>query len=416
MEVKLNNIGTIPANGELGGIWIHPKNRGVAIKICDTDVNYMLINGKRGNSFDAVRDINFSHDGRSYAYVATQGQMDVLIVDGEKIAEYEHIELKTLKWSDKGHLAYVYRQDTEYFIVVNEQVSGPFNSIPGMNGFTSPIVFRPNSNDAAYRIRSDNGNSVLHINGAPVGEHTNIFPPVFCRDGSTYSFIAEDDDKKCVVWNDEKGEYYNNLGNLILSEDGTQFGYIAKLSFEEEHVVINNKKGQITQDIADLVYLSGLNKFAYVASNGYDEDHETRFIVDGVHGPIYNDAISNITVSPNGKHFGYIADHCEYQDDMPVKSKSLIILNHKLIGKHGNIVPTPNALAINNSGTKIAYLVYPETNDHSATAVAINDEVGPWFDGTYGASTPGSFEFNGTDQIEYFAVRDEVIFLVKQAI
>jgi hypothetical protein len=148
-----------------------------------------------------------------------------------------------------------------------------------------------------------------------------------------------------------------------------------------------------------------------------DNNGQSFSVIADKPGPAFNGSVTNLVFSANGKHFAYIAHSRVVENDIPRPLTMQAMINHKPVGEHKNMLwGFDGTLALNDNGDKLAYLVYPDDDEQNGTAVAINGDVGPFFNGIYGGHIFGTLHFDENDNVSFAAVKGDKVYWVTQAI
>ncbi len=411
MQVKLEELAIVPAEEELSSLWVHPHSKRSALCIDVGDTEYLFIDGQAQAPVKSVHAFKWSPDGCSWACVVWDGGRNRVIRDGITLAEHESVGLQTLLWSEDGQcLAYTFKEGGATCVAAGERRFGPFDApIPGTGRYYSPLVFRPGSHDIAYTAKRGECYG-FEINGERIGEYEAAYDPVFSANGASHAFTASREGRECVVFNGEAGEWFKDIeSDVVLSPDGTQIGYCAE-DQGKAFAVINQIKGPQYRIAVQIRFSPALDTFAYVVE---DEGRQSRLILPEGPGPGYNDGLSDFLFSADGRHFAYVAHTREMIDDLPATPLMTAMIDHKPVGTHKQIMySTPGALALDESGTRLAYLMYPD--EEEGTAVAINGEVGPAFEGVYGDHRLGTLHFDAQGGVGFAAHKGDKVYWVTQ--
>ena len=263
----------------------------------------VVFDGERGPEFNSIKDITFSNNGKSFAYVGILGEKikkQIVVYNNNKIGNFS--EVKQLTFNHNGEMfAFAARQDSKWFVVYNGQKGPEFDDI-------GSLVFAPDGKSFAYianiGLRKgvngtiiENGKWFVIRNGNKEKEFDEIKCLAFSYDGKYLAYIAT-----IIERNDGSIKNYSNrlmINGLMLSE----FGYVENIEFDK-----NNK---------NIIYIT--------------EDSSVRkvYFDTNVNLSINNMQYNNLIFSKNCKNFVYTTKQNE---------KENIILNNRTIRTYDKLL------------------------------------------------------------------------------
>lgn len=253
---------------------------------------FMVIDGKKGAGYDALREPYFSMDGKHVCYMAFRGKDCILVMDGKECAQYPTIKM-----------------DSPYFRTKN-----PARII---DDASCPVAFGPNGHFAfaASKGRDKNGmeREFAVIDGKVGPEYDAVGGIEFSPDGSRWAYIAKKNEKEFVVLDGTPGPKYDAIGGMLtFSPDGRRLAYVATRynanGDASACVVADGKEGPRFYDVysASVTFSPDSKRLAYAATPDGDE---WLAVEDGKSGPKYDEmggysgGMSSVLLlySPNGE-------------------------------------------------------------------------------------------------------------------
>jgi len=242
--------------------------------------------GVDGKQYDGILGSPvFSSDSKHMAYLAVLDGKTVVVRDGEEGKKYMLLplggpnsfmlnDLKPMFSPDSQHFAYVAGEDNKYFIVM-DGVEGKKYSLS-----VSVPLFSPDSKHLAYCAVEKGGSVLVVRDGVEGKEYRGVVGLLYSPDSSRLAYAADTPKGWCLVVNDAEGKLYSDLRirNAIATREHKPLLAVAVFSSDSKHV-------------------------AYVAKN---EKSRYIVVVDDTEGKGYS-YITNVTLSPDGKHVAYNA-------------------------------------------------------------------------------------------------------------
>ncbi|MAB81541.1 MAG: hypothetical protein CMJ89_19545 [Planctomycetes bacterium] len=281
---------------------------------------HVLLDGKLGKSYADCRNLSFSHDGSSVAYLASHAdsKFPFLVLNGEELEgrfskltfspsggstgvvrggkgkqralingvegpAYDVIEAPGVVFSATGtHHLYTVGKNGQTVVVVDGKESPPFDKL----GKVVP-EFLPGSENYIYSIEREDGETLV-FNGKQSPTYARFSKPAFSRDSGRVICAAEKGEGRWVAYVD--GKEYGPEGERIPGKGSPTYFTVRNPIFDPEgkHVAY----------------------FIYSTDNG-PKCHVVR---DGVVGPAFDDVLARtIQFSPDGKHLVYVAGSGEHR-------------------------------------------------------------------------------------------------------
>jgi len=314
------------------------KNRHayIAASLPHGKLMFVVIDGKRGLSFDAIDHLIFSPDDSRYAYRAQKGDKECVVVDGKPGPFYDGIPIdKNMVFSpDSKHFAYVALKNNKCVLVVDgvEEKKG-FN-------FIKDVIFSPDSAHISYKGRIEKKENFekwcLVTDGKAGPAFNRILNVTYSMDSKHYAYIALKDRKMMLVFDGKEGESHDGVGLPLFSPDNRHFA-CAYMDQGKWHIEIDGKAGPSFDSLLKFYYSPDSSRYAYTAikdkkfycvvdgkiSDGFKKIVAFKFspdssryayeaalkrgacvIVDGVKGPLYA-SVGEPYFSPDSKNVVY---------------------------------------------------------------------------------------------------------------
>lgn len=195
---------------------------------------HMVVDGKEGKGYAQVRGDSavFSTDGKAMAYVAGDGNKNVVVVNGTEGPAFD--DVGDLRFSLVGaELAYRARRGVEHFVVLGGKPFGPYGDVK-----SGSLVFGPDGNALAWAAFGADGFWQVNLNGKPIdagcdGVVSRItFVPGVVQPAYVGRFVAEGRISFALSYGGELSRQYGSIwmgdgGKLFVREDGG-IAYFAK--------------------------------------------------------------------------------------------------------------------------------------------------------------------------------------------
>jgi Tol biopolymer transport system component len=247
------------------------------------------------------RSITVSPDAKHFAYVASSGCTQWVVVDGNKGEKYGMItgllggDDSTVSFSPDGkHVAYsAYKRGPEYWYGWEKE---------------------PTSGKMVYMTKRW-GEMCVVVDGKEGEKYDIVKCVTFSPDSKRIAYVAGRGGKEFAVVDDkEEKQQYDSVSWPVFSPDGKRLAYQASVERKEgpltttEHfVVVDGKEGEHYSDVAvlilSIVFSPNSKRVAYsLWKVGLDR----RFmVVDGIREKEYKDVGLTPVFSPDSKHIAY---------------------------------------------------------------------------------------------------------------
>jgi len=236
----------------------------------------VIVNNKAKKGYDYIypRSLTFSPNSEKLAYVIQDSIYERVIVNGEELAEYESVPESSLRFSpDSKHLSYAALENDEWYVVLDEIKSEPFDDIGQIvfspdskhlaytakeNGdwivikdkkkierhsaiVKTSLTFSPDSKHVVYAAASDSC-IVIYEDAKPLTYHQMLVtPPIFSSDGKFLVYTIEEDKTQSVVVNGTIGQPYpaiiSHNGGRIVFDDNNSIHYLAVKDDDKVYLV-----------------------------------------------------------------------------------------------------------------------------------------------------------------------------------
>lgn len=167
--------------------------------------------------------------GNREAYKAERDGKWVVILDGKESAAYDNV-FNPVFSDDGSQFAFMAEDGDRNLVVVNIETE-----YDAYDGATS-LVFNSDGSKVAF-VASKNKKSVVIVNGEEGTEYsgiayirtsgTNFQQIIFSADGNEVIYAAEEDGKVFLVINGEEGKKYDSISEISIDENG-QVSYTAE--------------------------------------------------------------------------------------------------------------------------------------------------------------------------------------------
>lgn len=270
----------------------------------------VVVDGVEGPSFDYVWSggLDFSEDGKHFAYTAERGGKRFAVVDGVESAPYERVSQPAFRnYKDRGFVvAFDAVRDGKQLLVVNGQEFAA-DDPKGRELFFGEDATRP-------REVVRGGKHFIMWEGKEVGpfdDEIGTFLHSEPRAGGLFVvFEGQRGGKQIAVLDGVEGKPYDYVGPIHVSPGGAHSLYPARLG-EESFIVFDGKEGPKYSNVEISYSLSPFSpdgrRYAYGASREVGADSQKFLVVaDGKEGKLY-DYVANVTFTPDGTHLLYVA-------------------------------------------------------------------------------------------------------------
>ncbi|MDY0131243.1 MAG: hypothetical protein RBR53_01110 [Desulforegulaceae bacterium] len=183
---------------------------------------------------------------------------------------------------DYDKLGITLLKDKKMFAQINSKVYGPYQSL----GKGTPF-FAPFSGISAFTAIS-NSNYFAVINGEEQKKYDGTGNLVTSNDGKNFAYIAQKGDKQFVVINGREGKSFDGFKNdPVFSPDGKRLAYIAFEGRHKGYVICQDKKYGPFKNINELVFSPDSSKLGFIAF----KDNGWQVFIDEKESKPYKNAI-----------------------------------------------------------------------------------------------------------------------------
>jgi Tol biopolymer transport system component len=274
-----------------------------------SEKKFIVCDGRKGKTYDAIGPLIFSADGRRLAYSAQDddGRWRVVCDDAEG-KPYEGIGKGSLAFSADGkHVAYSAKLGQNKWALVMDGKESPAAH------FIGAPQFAPQGDLLGFSLFRDEDHGAFIVNGKRQGEvYDQIDDAIFSRDGRHFAFTARRDRRWHVVRDATEGAAYFDARDPVISGDGAHLAYVAQKAENDPHklVVLDDLEQQPFDDASELCLSDTGGRAAYHARRG-----DRHFVVvaggavvgAGAQRGKEFDEIRHGAISPDGNHVAYWA-------------------------------------------------------------------------------------------------------------
>jgi hypothetical protein len=205
-----------------GSTLVYPAGKG--------NQEFIVLNGREEEKFDAVKSPKFSNDNFSLIYIANQGNKWFTVINRKREKRYDMV--KDVTFSTSGNFyAYFAKLNNKWFVVRNGiEGSEKFDDVSDLK-FTpdgSKIVFIASNITKTIdgNVTNETKKQRVIVDSESFNEYAKITSIKITED-SKVAFIVEDRGGCFVVTDGNEGELYDSILSLEVSPDKQKFGYFA---------------------------------------------------------------------------------------------------------------------------------------------------------------------------------------------
>ena len=308
----------------------------------------IVVNGNVGKTYDQIKSLTVSPDGKHVAFIATIGKNKLVVKDGIEGKQYEYI--RNLKFSpDSQHLAYCVGEGIYFYVQ---------DAYSGINKAKKMFIVVDSVEGNKYE-----GSEADIYTQTPYDPSS--YDPVFSQDSKEIVYTAIKNGKNIIVADNNELSLFDDQNYAQFIGNSYDLAYVAqknKLSFlvvggeeKQSHDLISNALNRPP------IYL-GKNK-SQIAYEAQDEAGSLTIIsvvVNDVPITIPTGGLGNFAFSDSGKFFAYYTGTWLSQN---------LYINGKI---YGNIQPEANTIMSVSEplfSPDEKYLVYSETHQKEENAV-----------------------------------------------
>lgn len=282
---------------------------------------FLVLDGAPGPRFARTSEymVTFSPKGDHVAFVAGMGDSACVVLDGLPGPRFPSIGSLTLGFSPDGsRLAYLASCDLsgETCTAVVDGQAGPIVDLvlpawanPEGKGtrredYSTGICFSADSRHFAYAT-SDSSSGFVVVDGQRGPMYEAVLPPRFRGQASQPTYAAKQAGKWFLVMDGvpDSARYDELQYNPKLTPPGDHWAYAVREG-ARWFMIVDGRRGPAVDElwVMDMVFSSDGARCAYPAREGKSEF----LVLDGQPGPRW-DAASSISFSQDGRHVAYVA-------------------------------------------------------------------------------------------------------------
>lgn len=207
---------------------------------------FIIVGDQRGEAFDGVGVPQLSHDGKRLAHTASKGMLSdkkvCVVVDGKKSEFFDSVSALPAFSPDGTSVAYVGRRGVQDVLCLNDQKVA--------QGSIGAFSFSPDGKSIAFTERRGK-DSVVVVGNQAGAAFDSAGQPVFSSDGKTVAYTASKGKRCFVVAGDKRGEEFDIVLDPVFSPDGKSVAYAAVVGRKRQVVVVGDKKGPEFERVFD---------------------------------------------------------------------------------------------------------------------------------------------------------------------
>jgi hypothetical protein len=243
---------------------------------------YLVVHqGKKGPVFEMIRLLTLSPDGSRVAYAVSERATDAkpgaastrssVVIDGARGPAWWNVS-QIVFGPDGKAVAYIATSDRMQQVVQGDKPGEPYAEILDLSLSPGGVCYQASSKEGAFMV----------VDGKKEGPFSSIGSVHRRPDGSVVAYVAAKGKDQVVVASGQESEPYVEVRNGTVSADGTRFAYSARANFKDKPVVVLNGKPEAVRysAVSDFVLSARGDGFAYRAI----EDGRTFIVHNGVRG------------------------------------------------------------------------------------------------------------------------------------
>jgi hypothetical protein len=266
-----------------------------------------VIDGKKGDEYQYMGDLLVSPDRKHAAY---WGRRDddkyVVYLDGKLSGPMDGIDRLSFA-PDGARLAYWSKQGTQWFAIVGEEKSGPYDesemkSTPAGDTYQNvraPIKFSPDGKHTALCVRIGAEWFVV-VDGKKSAPHERIAYLSFTPDGRVRYTLQEKGQETDL----EDGKPYDHSDRIVYSPAGPRTAHVRRVETKLGTIYAVSLDGQTSESYAQIENISFspvTNRLVYVGLTGTS----ATLVIEGQKPEVF-DTISDLSFSPDGEKAGFV--------------------------------------------------------------------------------------------------------------
>ena len=323
----------------------------------------VVLDGVERKAYDAIpyhQELEFSPDGKHFAYVAKLKDRMTVVVDGKEGKLYPDVEdLFHPRYSpDSQHLAYIVNKQPMTFLpeimsmVVDGKEQKSYELVEG-------ILFSPDSKHLAYNAdkKWNRGTSVV-VDGKESPPYGQVSETRFSPDGNRIGFVAMDRGDSSpesmtmdfAVIDGKEQKHYKSISWVQFSPDSQHVTYIAGVGTSSMRILVrdgveskyaNANSGTFSPDSEHLAYDArfGTNWLVLVDGKKLDPQPDMPR-ADPMFSPI-----RDVSFSPDSQHIIYVRWF---------ETNCAVVLDGKITGTYVDVLIPPQ---FTSDGRRLAYIV-----------------------------------------------------------
>ncbi|MFQ6131021.1 MAG: hypothetical protein ACE5R4_03220 [Armatimonadota bacterium] len=277
-----------------------PDSKRVACHACtgpwEGGDHFVLVDGVRGPSYEAIGTLSFSPDGKRLAYKAKRGGKWRAVIDGREGLEFDAIGNAGVVFSpDASRYAYLAMQGDQWLTVVDGEVVG---SSYDSSAAGSP-TFSPDSAHVvvhACRGEWENVKHLFTVDGEEQPEYDFVTSWRYSADARRFMYEArrgpKQGGKHHLVLDGRKGPAYDDIWGHVFSPDGRRTAYVGQKA-EERYVVVDGVPGPAFDGARSPVFSPDSQHVAAAVSGGSLGPNKAAVMLDGELGPECDTIVQN---------------------------------------------------------------------------------------------------------------------------
>jgi uncharacterized repeat protein (TIGR03803 family) len=266
---------------------------------------YAVVDGKKSLDYNNCSSFLFSSDSRHLAYLASNGQKSVVVLDGSESDAHQMIDPQSIHFSPDGTRLGFVAQDENVWHAVVDGKTGPAHGVIDVKSFQ----FSPDGKHYRFKTRAGSAWTVV-VDDLPAGATPAPSELVTSDDGRHTATVViqnpEQSSQETHVRLDGKpvGQAYAGVDQLQLSPDGRRVAFAcAKVDEPGKNltqVVIDGHGGPGFMRITKILFSPDSRHVAYV---GWENSVKQHVVVDGFQGPDYDQVLAGGSYPPGSMQF-----------------------------------------------------------------------------------------------------------------